>query len=342
MPSRFRILVFAAIAMTLSSLVVVTLFEGIHYFFFTHSNVARQIGLPQASLDIIRQYYFSRDRKLIQGDSGCMQFSEELLYVLRPGRCHFSNREFDTTLTILNDGRRVSGPGSGPPRITVVGDSVAMGWGVSDEEAFPAVIATQTQQTVFNLGVSSYGTARELLSLHRHPQARSADTLVIQYSDNDLRENRAYLGSKALWSRKHVPEQFARLTDSSPKGYRFGVFVSIAFTKAWNRVKTAGSNGGRTSAGEPGEAEAFLGILTRFPELKPKRILVMQAMAPGEAQDPFLDEINRIKDKLAPGWHIKTLAVSLSAADYFYLDDHMNAQGHRIVAGRILDALKRW
>ena len=81
--------------------------------------------------------------------------------------------------------------------VLVVGDSHAMGWGVSGGDIFTAKLK-KAGINVLNLSVSSYGTARELHRLQEFSLAEPSifeqvSTLIIQYSDNDLSENKAYL-----------------------------------------------------------------------------------------------------------------------------------------------------
>ena len=59
-----------------------------------------------------------------------------------------------------------------------------MGWGVEQQETFAQIIEARTGLTVLNATVSSYGTAREIMSLKRLNSERMR-FLVIQYSNND-------------------------------------------------------------------------------------------------------------------------------------------------------------
>src|SRR2546428_13296855 len=74
--------------------------------------------------------------------------------------CRFSNREFATWLSVNAMGFRQTTQMDGPPRIAVLGDSHAMGWGVEDHETFASLIEQSLGEKVANLSVSSYGTAR--------------------------------------------------------------------------------------------------------------------------------------------------------------------------------------
>ena len=52
-------------------------------------------------------------------------------------------------------------------RVIVLGDSHAMGWGVEDYDTFRQCTGLEFGYETVNLGVSSYGTVRELRRLER-------------------------------------------------------------------------------------------------------------------------------------------------------------------------------
>ena len=81
--------------------------------------------------------------------------------------------------------------------VIVLGDSQAMGWGVSDKEIFTNVLQSNGKRTL-NLSVSSYGTAKELFTLRRwalkNPKSyKDVEFIVIQYEPGDINENLQYL-----------------------------------------------------------------------------------------------------------------------------------------------------
>ena len=61
-----------------------------------------------------------------------------------------------------------------------------MGWGVNNDETFPALIASKVEVPVLNLGVASYGTVREVIRIRMHPRFQDANCIVYQYSWNDF------------------------------------------------------------------------------------------------------------------------------------------------------------
>ena len=73
-----------------------------------------------------------------------------------------------------------------------MGDSFAMGWGVNDNETFSYLLEKKINRPVYNLGVSGYGTVRELIRFKEANLLDKIDTIIIQYCYNDYGENVDY------------------------------------------------------------------------------------------------------------------------------------------------------
>ena len=67
-----------------------------------------------------------------------------------------------------------------------------MGWGVNDDETFSYILQNILKRQVYNLAVSSYGTAREIIRLNKTNLLRNSNTLIIQYHENDINENKDF------------------------------------------------------------------------------------------------------------------------------------------------------
>ena len=83
-----------------------------------------------------------------------MMTKRYILLLLAPFFALYANH-FDTICPILDLYDR-------PISILVLGDSIAMGWGVNDYETFSYLLEKNLKMKVYNLGVSSYGTIREI------------------------------------------------------------------------------------------------------------------------------------------------------------------------------------
>ena len=141
--------------------VTVVLVEGAVALYFRHP-----IRVPRLQA-VARYIYGTVARDVVQFDPAFARYDAELLYTLRPGRFTFSQFEFRTPYEVNSLGVRDDEASLAAPEIVVVGDSVAMGWGVEQDETFAQLIERRTSRRVLNASVSSYGTVRELRLLDR-------------------------------------------------------------------------------------------------------------------------------------------------------------------------------
>lgn len=287
--------------------------------------------------EIARDVY-ERQRSIWQAQSHCIVFDELLFYKPKPGKCQFSNLEFSTILTFDARGFRQTAPPikshlrPDRGRLIVVGDSQAMGWGVQDEETFASVLAAEHGFEVFNLAVSSYGTARELLRLQNEFDLRNDDIVVIQYNLNDLNENLAFLKSDGLPRRS--PSHLG-LLEHTPQRYEiFQVAASIAFIVKGRVIEAIQAFFGEVDIrSRERHAETFLAVLAHFHELDRARVVVCEVADFGEPTS-FIEDLRLLADG-----RFTLIAPVLDTTDFFTLDPHLNPIGHRKLARVISSAL---
>jgi lysophospholipase L1-like esterase len=297
---------------------------------------------------LARQYYGGFDRAIIQTDARFVRYDPELFYTLRPGRFVFAQREFAHEFRVNSLGLRDTEAALDAPEIVVLGDSVAMGWGVAQDETFPAIVARETGRRVLNAAVSSYGTVREMRMLERVDR-RALAWLVIQYNANDAGENRLFLQRRNT----HVPgteERFARETEryEGKRAYYPGKY-------AWETVRRLGKSiehavspprrrGPPPTADE--EAEAFLNALLHAGTVDFERVRLVVAEVTGEgAPAAMVGALARHIRRNGLPRALRTAALldvgaRLGPEDFHVLDDHPNARGHRRIADAVLAALR--
>lgn len=300
---------------------------------------------PRPFRRLIQQVYRHFNRSLIQFDRRCARYDPGVAYTLRPGSCTFANLEFRNDYRINHAGLRDNEAALDAPEVIVVGDSHVMGWGVEQEEAMPQVLARKTGRKVLNAGVSSYGTVREMLILDRLDTSRLR-TLIVQYSDNDLGENRAFerAGQLPIMSEtqyQNIVRYYASQRSYYPGKYLYRLLMKVLRLEAPEPDQTRMDPVSPTE-----EAELFVNAITRATHVRldDVRIIVFEINEQVGGARPFVAALELVKgrERYPPFIRrLKTVDVAplLSADDFYVLDDHMNRRGHEVVAGALADAL---
>jgi hypothetical protein len=131
---------------------------------------------------------------------GMYIIDEDVGYALTPGfDGHLQREEFSTSVSVNDQGLRGRPFGArrdDVSRILVLGDSFAFGYGVEDDEHFPAYLEACLNSAgagafeVLNAGVPGYGTVDQLNFLRSRGEALAPDFVILQFlSANDLDEN---------------------------------------------------------------------------------------------------------------------------------------------------------
>lgn len=325
--ARWKLVTALAVQLAIIGLVTLGLLEAL---------VAWSFRYPAASplpLQVVRQMHVLFDRNTIQVMPECAVYDPALTYTLRPGTCTFANREFRTTVSVNAIGVRDDDASLVGPEIIVLGDSLAMGWGVEQDESFPAVLERLSGRRLLNAAVSSYGTVRELRMLERLDRTALKD-LIIQYSGNDLLENEQFVAGRFTTLTREAYAQTvndqARMLAYHPGKHALNLAFMLRNLMTRPRPATVSPDH---------EAEMFVGVLTRSAlQLDGARLTVT-------AYDSvFLEAVRRRAgtSSYAPLRTLRTFDMStvMSAPDnFFVLDDHPTARGHATIARGLLDAL---
>lgn len=116
-------------------------------------------------------------------------YSEVYGWVPRPGAVAFVDGQRTTINPVGLRGPEHALVRSARPRILLLGDSVAFGYGVADEDTFAAALEARGYE-VINLAVPGYGTDQALLRLQYEGVAYRPDVVLLHFcAHNDFADN---------------------------------------------------------------------------------------------------------------------------------------------------------
>ncbi|HEY0676824.1 MAG TPA: SGNH/GDSL hydrolase family protein [Chitinophagaceae bacterium] len=301
------------------------------------------------------QYYLLYERELPEVQSECARYDPELTYTYKPGAtCLQQAPEFTDTIYINRLGLRDDDSSLDRPKIICLGDSYTMGTGVHQWQTYAQVLEQTTGLKVLNAGVSSYGTAREMMLLKRLDTS-ALEFLIIQYCFNDIRENRTYLRRNFNLPVRSEKNYNKLVSDHKWATMYFPLKRVLTISRMVTkdlvmRIFSSGKNrkgGLNYDAGYvPQAAREFLDILYRsginFSKVK---VLVVDMNRYPVYDHRFIEAALKQLNSGSYSEDFKKSVrfpniSSLNDRSYFYpLDNHMNAAGHRLLATLIRNEL---
>ena len=198
-----------------------------------------------------------------------------------------------------------------------------MGWGVNDEQTFASNLEKLTSKKIYNMGISSYGTVREIKKLISSEIYKEVDTVLIQYHFNDLFENQ-YLDI----TKDYSLDEFERNFKSDENNLKKTVFflktfktsLRLFFADIFDKINPDANY----HYIDFNDHVSFLEKLI-FDNLSDKRIVVF-----------FIKEPNmKIYNFPSTGKFIEYLLIELNEDSFFIIDEHPNAKGHVEIANEI-------
>lgn len=278
------------------------------------------------------------NRSMIQFQEESARYDNELFYTLKPGHSHFKSFEFKTSYDVNPLGVRDDAASLEHPAVIFLGDSFTMGWGVEQDQSFPAVFEQKSGLKCLSTGVSSYGTAREFRMLAR-TQTDSLKAIIIQFHDTDLEENDYYIKNKRLGSRTQADFD-AQVADNKKytkwipfKYLRTALVKAVASVKAPDATEAALKGNSKEF---PAFLSDFYSILAEIRQITP--VPVILTYTGSFYTDPAMIEKFEAyaKEHGVKDIAFVNLGAVLNHEDYFYFDDHINAHGHQKVADALL------
>lgn len=311
--------------------------------------------LPKVLRTSYGYYYDYFQEDLLQFDKRYAVYDPGLFYTLKPGaRFNFSNIEFSNEYRTNRLGMRDEDSSLRAPEVVCIGDSYTMGWGVEQSACYPSKLRDICGLRVANMGMASYGTARELASLGRVDTSRM-QWLIIQYCTNDQDENRgavehgyrlpissaenyADLVRAAADSRIYFPGKYSLIIGN--------FFEKSCINKLYPFFKLRWE---RRDWGKQQEEQArvFLDVLSHAAiDFNKVRVIVTMMDDHRNMKGDFLQSVQQLYDtgpykaRFGAGLKVVNVEPLLSKKDLYTLDVHFRASAHIKIAWALLNAMK--
>ncbi|MGH8550205.1 MAG: SGNH/GDSL hydrolase family protein [Methylococcales bacterium] len=285
------------------------------------------------------------------------RFDPWVSYLYNAGEIRHREREFDVTYFINSLGVRDDEQSLNAPEVVVLGDSHAFGWGVPQHGTFAQLLESGLGTPVFNAGVGSYGTVREMRLLERIDTSR-LKYLIVQYCSNDDPENRQFLLKDTIEIsapevRAKVRSDYIRIQTYYPGKYswllirKLLVEVYRAEAQFHSVLRPASAIRNENEQLLTDAVRAFIHAIYKAGStpLEGIQIVVLDLHPFGNVRPEFARLVDEIKtDSLYPEQIQRIIALrfadKLTTDDYFILDDHINARGHELIAEELAKVVR--
>ena len=320
-------------------LFVTYLFVCAIIYFVSYFSLVKKIFIDMPAFRAVQKsLYYGPYLEVWQNKHDCVTYDEELIYVPKIGACRHKNAEFDTTLNFTKNGRlmpKIKNKNTKP--IIVLGDSHAMGWGVNDDKTFSYVLQNLSKTPVYNLAVSSYGTVREVIRLEKSGLLEKSDIIIIQYHENDLKEN---LNFSKLKKNEYL-NIFSKMTSSSLSVDVLDIKQILRSYKSSLRLIFTDITGffikKRTEENFDHHYKPLIESIKKIKNFREKKIIIFYS---DSLQFRFRNFPNGYdKENLNIYFH-NIFNVEFNQEDYFYLDKHPNNLGHKKIGENLYNILK--
>jgi hypothetical protein len=333
------------LVVALANLVVaVALLEGLFLLLLHSPRVVT--AAPKPVQGLVQQMYRHFNRSLIQFEPACAQYDPAVTYTLKPGTCTFANEEFSTKVQVNRLGLRDTDEALSAPEVIVLGDSHVMGWGVQQDETLVRVLAKKTGMKILNAAISSYATVREMKLLDRLDTS-NLKVLIIQYADNDLPENRTFhqqggrlpISSEAQY--QAIVQHYQAQQSYVPGKYVYRLFMKVL------RLEAPEPDQLKMEVIPPAdEARLFLYALEHAGRTRLDNVhVIVFEMNKQEPSRPFIAALDQERRRPENPPYVQRLIAfdvgpRLSPGNFYVVDDHMNASGHRVVGEALAELIR--
>ena len=324
-------------------LICILMLDGIIYFTFRNPD-----SVPSSLASLMRIVNISAARPQPAYDPACSVYDFEVNYRFKSGQCRHQSWEFDVTIRGNSKGFPDDEASLTAPKIVILGDSYAAGWGVEQGQSFPSHLERISGKRVLVAAAPSYATGRELALLD-DMDLSAVETVIIQYSENDAFENFEVFKNEGIAPIHHMVYRSISKTNLKRKRYlqqpyfpgKYIHLVYLAFQQPTAPALPSNDS----------KAEHLLGIIERskLADMNDVPIFIVSIYESHKSDQAVIDAVNKrlyaSKNSNTNNLHnrIKTLPTTLhlTGQDYFILDDHLRPSGHRKVAELLNDSLSQ-
>ncbi len=302
------------------------------------------------------QYF--RTRNVFQYNTDNILFDEGRGYIIAPNlNTPYNNREFNTTVTTNKLGYRDDEISLNNPDVLILGDSYAWGWGVDENDGVEKLYEKQTGKKAINLSVPGYSSIQELLTLfaweRRGPLQGKHIFLFFCFNDLPDNENTSfnafpYFVKSNNGIQLHTPDKegFDKWQEATNNWMIKNSFASKDILSFYTiaAIKNMGNKDVykdyQTTTNRLNGAEAFIYVAENLAALQQQqqaRITVIYIPTYNYYLTGEQDVSNKLAADVCNKLHLKfaDLSTVLRKEDYYPLDKHWTADGHRKVAAFI-------
>lgn len=231
-------------------------------------------------------------------------------------------------------------------RILALGDSVAVGLGVSQSAVFTSklqqILTAQLQRPVrvINAGVGGYNTVQEYRYLIKDGLSFEPDLVLLIYDGNDIEANEGPFDPSIISFKDKSPPQLARLVLWESWLYRL---ASHAYRYGWRPSRT--SRFQEKEASDPGRKSSMRALVNIAAVCEKHKIpfaVFYFRWKPTPFENALLEDVRR---SVAPT-PVEDISKWFAGKEvrHFYnsqIDSHPNAEGHRVIAENMATDLLR-
>ena len=284
---------------------------------------------------IQKKLYFEGGlRNIFQASTDCIIFDENLFYKPKDGTCNFNNPEYLTKVT-FKDGIRINPNNLIYPKnnnsIILLGDSVAMGWGVNDDENYSAKLEKLIKSRIFNISVPNYGTIRQVKKLKEMTTLQNINNLIFHYSIDDYNEN-LELSIKKKYEYIEFEKLFLNNLANQNKIFFLMRFYKKSFRILYHDIiKLINPDKYLIDVDLKEHINLAKKIIEDNININGKKIIILFTVTPEMKISNYPEETDKFKIKI----------IEVDKKHIFKVDDHFNSVGHTFIANELFFYLNK-